>query len=233
MAGATYPAVYKTSDVAFSLKRLTEWPDHFPELEQGMKHVGINVSGLLYEGGYAGDNQFGLSVDYPELIDRILTRLSSQPDVQCWLIPHVFNPAKETMESDLRASRKVIERFPVAKLAPVFTSPREAKTFIGRMDLVLAARMHAAIAAVSSGVACVPMAYSVKFEGLFTSIGYPLVMDLKSVTADEAVALVLDSLSNVDALKGTARAAGDNALAALEPYKRNLAHGLAEIRPRS
>lgn len=232
LGNSSSPALHLSSDVAFSLKRLEDWPSPFPEMQDGKKHVGINVSGLLYEGGYAGDNQFGLSVNYPSLIDGLVGNLSSNADVQCWLVPHVFNPAEETMESDLRASRKVVERFPQARLAPVFDGPREAKTFISRMDLMLAARMHAAIAAVSSGTACVPMAYSVKFEGLFKSIGYPVVMDLKSVSDSDAMKLVMDCLADSEALKEKARTAGANAMTALQPYRDKIARDLAEAQSR-
>ena len=47
----------------------------------------------------------------------------------------------------------------------------------------MGARMHACIAAFSSGVPVVPMAYSRKFEGLFGSLGYDRTVDC---TADSA-----------------------------------------------
>ncbi len=44
--------------------------------------------------------------------------------------------------------------------------------------------MHACIAAFSSGVPVVPMAYSRKFEGLFGTIGYERTVDCTSETAE-------------------------------------------------
>ena len=34
------------------------------------KKIGINISGLLYKGGFHTENQFGLSIDYPALVEK-------------------------------------------------------------------------------------------------------------------------------------------------------------------
>ncbi|MBK7050720.1 MAG: polysaccharide pyruvyl transferase family protein, partial [Rhodoferax sp.] len=46
------------------------------------KRVGINVSGLLFSGGYTGANQFELTVDYPTVIRELIGWFQSQPDVE-------------------------------------------------------------------------------------------------------------------------------------------------------
>lgn len=51
------------------------------------KKIGLNVSGLLFKGGFNSDNQFGLSLDYRELIDKILKTFATQKEIH--LIPHV------------------------------------------------------------------------------------------------------------------------------------------------
>ena len=51
--------------------------------------------------------------------------------------------------------------------------------------------MHACIAALSSGVAVVPMAYSRKFNGLFGTLGYHRLADCKVDSGDEVLAKVL------------------------------------------
>ena len=72
------------------------------------------------------------------------------------------------------------------KVAPAFTSPSEAKSYIAGLDFFMGARMHACIAAFSSGVPVVPMAYSRKFAGLFGSLGYDHTVDCTS-EAPEAI----------------------------------------------
>ena len=65
-------------------------------------------------------------------------------------------------------------RYPRAIVAPAFRTPVEAKSYIAGMDFFAGARMHACIAAVSSGVPVYPLAYSRKFNGLFVeTLGYP------------------------------------------------------------
>lgn len=217
------------SDVAFGLKRSSEWPDSFPDVGKERKHIGINVSGLLYNGGYSGINQFGLSLDYKKLMRDILEDLSSREDIQVWLIPHVFHVSRVTRECDRSVSLELQEDFPSVNIAPIFRNAREAKTFIGGMDLMLAARMHAAIAAVSSGVACLPMSYSVKFQGLFESINFPYTIDLKGSSLDEAKAQVLATLDETNAMAERAKAARDLALEALAPYRNHVSEDIARV----
>jgi polysaccharide pyruvyl transferase WcaK-like protein len=50
--------------------------------------------------------------------------------------------------------------------------------------------MHACIAAFSTGVAVVPLAYSRKFNGLFESLGYSVIADGKAMCNEEAFATV-------------------------------------------
>lgn len=52
--------------------------------------------------------------------------------------------------------------------------------------------MHACIAAFSTGVPVVPLAYSRKFNGLFTSLGYHWLADGKVLTTTQAVQAILD-----------------------------------------
>ena len=126
-------------------------------------------------------------------------------------------------------SAELHREFPNVKFAPIFRNAREAKTFIGGMDLVLAARMHAAIAAVSSGVACLPMSYSVKFQGLFESINYPYTIDLKGNSLDEAKAQVLAALDKTDAIAVRASLGRDLALKALAPYRSHVSEEIARV----
>lgn len=167
-------------DVAFALP-FDKMPSH-PNRAQ----VGINVSGLLMH----DSKQFGLTVDYRELIESICKYFVNIPNLDVYLVPHVISDAHE-IEDDLRASKKLIAQIPGLKLAPRFKTPSEAKTFISGMDYFVGARMHACIAAFSSGVPVVPMAYSRKFNGLFNSLGYQHVLDcLKSSTQDGLTAVI-------------------------------------------
>ena len=162
----------EASDVALRLPF-----DAPPVRSGGPVRVGLNVSGLLMNGGYTGRNEFGLTSDYPTLVRDIIRHFRGLGcDVH--LVPHVIVATGPMVaEDDVRASVELAAEFPGTILAPSFASPSEAKTYIASMDFFMGARMHACIAAFSSGVPVVPMAYSRKFEGLFGSLGYPHVVD--------------------------------------------------------
>jgi polysaccharide pyruvyl transferase WcaK-like protein len=163
-------------DVAFALPFEARTKDPL------RRRVGINVSGLMMQDG----KQFGMTVDYPALIDGACRFFLEQADVDVYLVPHVISDAHE-IEDDLRASQKLQQKHSRLKLAPRFKNPSEAKTFISGLDFFTGARMHACIAAFSSGVPVVPMAYSRKFNGLFSSLGYGAVLDCLKLSTDEAL----------------------------------------------
>jgi polysaccharide pyruvyl transferase WcaK-like protein len=160
----------------------------------------LNVSGLLFSGGYTQNNQFGLTIDYPELIRQLLTRWLQRVDYEVWLIPHVV-PDNMPVEDDRRAIQVLQQAFPQVHCAPDFATPSEAKAFIAGMDFMTGARMHACIAAFSSGVPVVPVAYSRKFNGLFQSLKYRWFADGKSMTTEQVVDLIEQGLANRALLK--------------------------------
>jgi len=142
-------------------------------------HVGLNISALLWHGGYTKNNQFGLKVDYPQLIRSIIEYFLSMPNVKLHLIPHVVG-SDYNVENDYAISYELAEKYNERLiLSPLFLTPILAKNYIAGMDFFIGARMHAAIAAFSSGVPVYPMAYSRKFNGLFCdTLDYPYLGDM-------------------------------------------------------
>jgi colanic acid/amylovoran biosynthesis protein len=192
-------------DVAFRLPFAAR-----PAPEDGAVHVGLNVSGLLYNGGYTRNNQFGLKTDYRALVDRLVAIWSARPGLVLHLVGHV-NSQQLPVEDDYAVCEALAARHAGVVLAPRFASPGEAKGYISGLHFFSGARMHACIAAFSSGVPVLPMAYSRKFNGLFGSLGYPHLVDLKADDTDAALARLEQGLAQREAL-ATEVAAG-NALA--------------------
>lgn len=129
-------------------------------------NVGINVSGLLWHGGYTKNNQFNLKTNYQNLIRKVINYFLTEKNVQIYLVPHVV-PKKEHVENDISVSKLLKKEYPGVEVAPYFNNPIEAKSYISGLDFFTGARMHSCIAAFSSGVPVCPMAYSRKFNGLF------------------------------------------------------------------
>jgi polysaccharide pyruvyl transferase WcaK-like protein len=201
-------------DVAFRL------PYTKPARPAGAKvRVGVNVSGLLFSGGYEGGNQFGLTLDYPTLMRKLLAEWTANPDLEVWLIPHVIAGAQITNDDDRAASDLLSREFPTAKRAPDFSSPGAVKSFISGMDFFTGGRMHACIAAFSSGVPVVPLAYSRKFNGLFESLKYPWIADGKTLTTDQALAVIFDGFGRRAELAKTQIVGNQLAITKLSHYE--------------
>ncbi len=175
------------------------------KVAKGRPAVGINVSGLLMSGGYERDNQFGLDCDYPTLMREMIAAFRDHPEKpKVHLIPHVISP-DWPVEDDYAALRALHAEFPDTVAAPSFKTPQEAKGYIAQMDFFIGARMHACIAAFSSGVAVVPMAYSRKFAGLFGALGYSTVADCRTQSGDGILRAVLAGFEDRVALSTEAQ----------------------------
>ena len=169
--------------------------------------VALNASGLLYDDSLENTvKAFKLRVDYRVFIHRVIEGLLDN-GCEVHLVPHVG--------ADIAVNRVLSERYPGVIAHALADTPVDAKNLICQMDLLIGSRMHATIAALSSGTAVVPVAYSRKFEGLFSGVGYKHVVDLASCTTDEAVSAVLDAARSREVLASEAaraRATADEKL---------------------
>ena len=161
--------------------------------------IGINVSGLLYKGGFNKENQFDLSINYKRLMNQILSTLSTRYEVH--LIPHVIDLKEDAHDDDYKICKILQEKYPGTILAPAFNNPIEAKSYISNMKIFIGSRMHSTIASFSSGVVTIPISYSRKFEGLFNSLNYEYVVNGREGTTESAYFKILQYIENFDELK--------------------------------
>jgi polysaccharide pyruvyl transferase WcaK-like protein len=159
-------------------------PNCLAELDSGVPLVGLNISGLLYIGGYTRKNMFGLKCDYRKLIQDLIVQFIQQHNVHIILVPHVLGSV-ENSESDIVACHKLYHQAAnrLQKHLHIVNGTfdqHELKALIGRCDFFFGSRMHACIAAISQCVPTIGLAYSRKFRGVFASIGVEqLVFDLR------------------------------------------------------
>ena len=179
----------------------------------GKQWIGINVSGLLYSEG----SRFGLTLNYANLTDRFIQYFADRNDVQLWIVPHVLAPGAP--DDDLEVSKGLANRFPFIKIAPAFSTSSDAKSFVSNLDLLVAARMHASIAAFSSGVPVMPIAYSRKFNGLYSTLGYNFLIDGRTATTDEAYLALTDAINRTDEMKVQISRGMELAQARLDHYE--------------
>ena len=213
--------VRQVIDVAFALPYEKRSLHH-----NGKINVGLNVSGLLYSGGYNHKNYFNLSFSYRDFIRRVVERLVGNDDVLVHLVPHVVaeDGGEGGVDDDYSVCRELRQQYPSLILPDPFSSASEAKSYISSMDFFSGARMHSTIGAMSSGVPVVPVAYSRKFNGLYDSLGYRYLIDAKAhLSCDDAVDMFFDYFACRDELAVGVEQARPVWQAALERYKQEFA----------
>ncbi|MCI5133601.1 MAG: polysaccharide pyruvyl transferase family protein [Candidatus Electrothrix sp. AW2] len=182
-------------DVAFGLPAIK--PKNLPVKLSELLHVdnqtvGINISGLIYNNQKNARSQFNLIADYNSVVNKLVTRFLESTDCKILFIPHVVSP-DHGEESDIRACNDVLKRIPEnlrnrVHTAPGYTSPCEIKWVISRLYWFCGTRMHATIAALSSGVPTSAISYSPKTLGVFETCGQgEHVADPTSLNTDEVV----------------------------------------------
>jgi polysaccharide pyruvyl transferase WcaK-like protein len=168
--------------------------------------IGINISGLLFIGGYTRNNMFGLRVDYHELIYDTIHFLLRKPDVVVLLVPHVFGPPTHA-ESDVTVCTKIYHELKAAYKDRLFLArgdynQNEIKYIIGLCDFFVGSRMHACIAALSQFIPAVAISYSHKFFGVMQTVGIEsLVADPCEMNKQEIMYLIEKAFEERDSFR--------------------------------
>lgn len=193
----------------------------YKKLEHSRRYfnLGINVSGLLYN---SDENKFGLGIDYRELTHRMV-EYSLSKGYKVHLISHVIIP-NEQGEDDYHACKCVKNIYSDTILAPIYDSPIDVKGYIAGLDLFVGARMHATIAAISSGVPVVPIAYSRKVNGLYGNLKYEYYIDAKdrNLTIESAMVKFGQYVDNINELRDALRNSKSIYVKELDKYKNQL-----------
>lgn len=221
-----------TTDVAFALPFTIPADKEARDLATGPVKVGLNVSALLYRRDLSKGDKIALADDYPALIDMLLKKLTAIHRAEVHLVPHVI-PSHAPYEDDYPVAETIKARFPELLLPPRFTGPSQAKSYIAGLDLFLGSRMHATIAAISSNTAVLPMGYSRKFSGLFSSLGYSWNSDLTTETNDVVMARIESALADLPGLRAETMAANAEAQRRLGAYRAFLDSTMASLAARN
>jgi len=171
-------------------------PRSIINLDRNISLIGLNVSGLLYIGGYTQNNMFGIKADYRRLVHDLIDYFVQKHNAHVMLVPHVFGPDGKNSESDMTACREIFrETAPGIQGHLHFINEEynqyELKALIARSEFFIGSRMHACIAALSQFIPAVGLAYSEKFRGVFGSIGMEdLVINLCEHDGSSVIALI-------------------------------------------
>lgn len=217
-------------DVAFAMEATrpdTAQTVHLEQLKAESGLIGLNISGLLYNGGYTQNNMFGLACNYQALVTNIVSYFIQHTGHHILLVPHVLPSAEYAVEDDLVASLDVLKSLPAAAQMRITVLEKgydqnETKYCIGLCTFFLGARMHATIAALSQCIPAVGMAYSKKFAGVFATAGVEnCVLDLRQLNEEQ----VLDGVRQIFNRKEGIRAGLEKTLPEMKHNILNLFNG--------
>lgn len=157
--------------------------------------IGFNISSLLVSDKQENTEvDFDLRLNYDQYVEDILNWFVKNNDkYEVFLVPHV--------QEDYDTIKKYKEKYSDFNYCQMFSSPIEAKNFISSLDIFIGARMHATIAAISSGVVTIPTAYSRKFKGVFDELGYQYIIDLQTLNEREALEKTIKYIKSQEKLK--------------------------------
>lgn len=159
-----------------------------PEAGSSSAHdVIVNVSGLLWTPNSHVDFSKYRESTF-SLIDALIQRGRGVS-----VLAHVLD--SDMADNDVPAARSVAKYYGsrVELLVPGDLS--EARSHMATAKLVIGARMHACLNALSVGTPAIPWAYSRKFEPLLSALGWDSSIDLKTVSdAATTTMAIIDSL---------------------------------------
>lgn len=144
----------------------------------------FNVSGLLWRASGHVDNE-----RYRALVRSTIDALLSDGR-HVTLFPHVLD--SHDPDNDVPVSLELEKEYEGRIDVHVPADLEDARSVIAGAQLVIGARMHACLNALSTGTPAVAMAYSRKFAPLMSEIGWNHVIPLSDATAgiDEVMAAV-------------------------------------------
>lgn len=200
------PVDATTTDLVFGISQPTPAGDH---------DVLVNVSGLLWKASDHVDHEA-----YRRAVRAIIDRLLSDGR-RVTLLPHVLD--SHDPDNDVPVSRALQDEYDGRIGLHVPADLEDARSAIAAAQLVVGARMHACLNALSTGTPAIAMAYSRKFQPLMAELDWPHVVSL----ADSAdVAADVFRALDTPALDERAREAKARGQALLAPAS-DLVRGIA------
>lgn len=152
----------------------------------------LNVSGLLWN-----DNDHVDHVRYRHQTLEVV-RLLQGIGRDVTLLAHVVDGAPN--DDDCRAINELNAELDCELPSLIPETLLDARLAIAQADLVIGARMHACLNALSLGVPAIPWAYSRKFAPLMLDLGWEHVVNLSTANPADATIEIL-KLASMDALR--------------------------------
>lgn len=175
------PVDVVATDVVFALPR--------PEVARS-RDVMLNVSGLLWE-----ENPHVPFGHYRDTVVNLVRTLEAEGR-SVSLLTHVLPaPTKAATDSDLHAVQNLDRILGGSRELLVPEDLWDVRRMVASASVVVGARMHACLNALSVGTPAVPMAYSRKFAPLLDALGWKHTVN---VNEPQAARMIRDRANHVD-----------------------------------
>lgn len=198
--------VARLSDMAFLMDEvdISSSPQLLAELPCATRPIGVNVSAFLWNHGHEIYGARKTGCDYQGMMVSLVRRLVQETDKPVLLVPHVFSANPRVC--DAHTCKILKERLDdledrVSLLSRDYAAP-EIKAIIGQCEFFVGSRMHACIAALSTGTPVVPVSYSHKFAGILEHFGVEnWLVDPGTLSQQQAIDLVLSGYDHRDEIR--------------------------------
>ena len=161
----------------------------------GKLNIGINPSGLIWKKYEQSSEEVNLNykANYREYLDELLAYLYRAEQYNIYLIPHV--------SSDLEAIEWIKKKYKNINVIPLYDNATDIKGVIAGLDMFIGTRMHATIAAMSARVPVIPVSYSRKFEGLYSTLNYRYCVSLENMDTNRCLKTTIEYLNQLQNIK--------------------------------
>jgi len=183
-----------------ALEAWSRWLDAAPE-----PVAGVNVNGLLVNQPDAAQ-RYGVTPRHREEMAALAREILDTSDWRVVVVPHVLG-APQAVDADVEVcrglARELREEYGAHRvwLADSHRTAGEAKAVIARCTWFTGARMHATIAALSSGVPTGGIAYSDKMTPVFAGLGQGTTVDARTEDSDAIVGRLAELWRDRDAAR--------------------------------
>lgn len=166
------------ADTAFLLE--PEFTNENEYRKNNRKLIGVAVSKLATEYGFKYGNETDPYVGFIKYMAQVIDWMINDLEAEVVLIPHVVQVKRDDFET-ANDIMKYVQNKDAVSIVSKDTNARQLKGIIASCDLLIASRMHAIIAGLSTNVPVIGIAYSHKARGLFKAVNLKTIVDIKDL----------------------------------------------------
>jgi len=185
------------ADSAFLLE--PELPSSNIYRKKNRRLIGVAVSKLATQYGFKYGNEADSYIGFLKYMAEVIDWIVENLNAEVILIPHVVQVERD----DFKTAHDIIQYINNKQSVNIVsknTNASQLKGIIAECDLLIASRMHAIIAGLSTNIPVIGIAYSHKAKGLFKAINLKTIIDIKDLNMS-ITKMIIHTLNSSDEIK--------------------------------